>query len=1200
MMTIHDLFLRPIDRNINGVIKVGQQDEANVTQELEEYVVTRELDREFNRFFSRYSDALGSETDKVGVWISGFFGSGKSHFLKILSYLLANRDINGTRAADFFDEAKIPDALVRANIERVARAAEKTDVILFNIDAKADAESKTNKEAVVKVMQKAFDEHLGYLASSPEMAAFERLLDKRGHYAAFKDAFQTRSGKPWVQERDGWAFFQGEITAALGEAAGLSENEAIRLIESLNVKQGVSAEEFATEVRDYLNRRGPGHRVVFMIDEVGQYIGDNSSLMLNLQSVTEELGTRAPGRAWVMVTSQEDIDSVLGGRSKNNDFSKIQGRFNTRISLSSANTDEVIRLRLLNKTPDAERALEALYDAQQATLKNLISFSSDNVALPSFSSAHSFVSTYPFVPYQFLLLQKAFTAIRTTGHSGKHLAEGERSMLNAFQDAANQYGAFPLGTLVPFHAFYGPVEGFLDSSVRRVIDQARSNPALESHDIDLLKTLFMVKYVKEIKTNLENLVTLSLGSVDEDRLALRARLQGALERLEKQTLISRSGDSYVFLTHEEQDVGREIKNVEVDAGELNSELQSRVWDSVYPVKTLKYDGYHSYAFNRKLDDRLFGASSGDIGLHLITPYADRYPELREEQNALMASGGGLEALVILPDDTLLFSELAEMVRTEKYLRRKSGADASPSMQSIMHARAEQNAGRKERVETNLRKAITDARVYANGARLPSGASEPREVLTLALRTLVDNGYQKLRYIVKSYQTEADVARALSTADDGQDLDGNAPNHLALEELERFLTDQSLRSVRVTVRSLLENFGHRPFGWSEAELLGVLAALVVRGTAELRRAQGPVNPGEKGLAATLMKKSAQDEITVRLSEVIDPVALNAARELAREAFDGAAVPSEAPKLATEFRERLRQDQTDLTHYEAQAAAGYPFGPLLPPAAQTVKTLLSAEGTAAFFAAVKSHREALEDWYDLRTKLRAFYKGQQLGIFDATRRDLTELGPDLGRVADPGLLAKVSRAQEVMAKDDPTRDIPSIAGLLGPVREHIAGLLVEVKTQVEALWKAEVTRLMSIAQELGPDETKALTGPFLAVKGDLERAATIDAADATQLRVQLSGKEVERAILARINELAQVVVTPPVQVTGTPVLEDGNQPVVVLPPVVPAPRPIRTVTARKAVANQKPYIETAQDIEDFLGELRRELEGAVRKGERVRIE
>ena len=206
-----------------------------------------------------------------------------------------------------------------------------------------------------------------------------------------------------------------------------------------------------------------------------------------------------------------------------------------------------------------------------------------------------------------------------------------------------------------------------------------------------------------------------------------------------------------------------------------------------------------------------------------------------------------------------------------------------------------------------------------------------------------------------------------------------------------------------------------------------------------------------------------------------------------------------------------------------------------------------------------------------------------------------------MTDPGLLAKVSRAQEVMAKDDPTRDIPSIAGLLGPVREHIAGLLVEVKTQVEALWKAEVTRLMSIAQELGPDETKALTGPFLAVKGDLERAATIDAADATQLRVQLSGKEVERAILARINELAQaVVVTPPVQVAGTPVPGGGSQPVVVLPPVVPAPRPIRTVTARKAVANQKPYIETAQDIEDFLGELRRELEGAVRKGERVRIE
>ena len=361
-LRIGDLFVKPIGRPINGVIKAGQQDDTNVRDELEEYVVTRELDGQFRKFFEHYADSLDRPTDKVGVWISGFFGSGKSHFLKILSYLLANRDAGGKRALAYFDTGKLPDPMVQAMVEKAARAAEHTDVILFNIDAKADSSSKSNKEAVAKVMHKAFNEHLGYLASSPEMAALERMLDKRGKYGAFKAAFERAVGRSWTEERDGWAFLQTEITGALSEAAGLSAEEGQRWLESLGVQRDPSAEEFALEVRDYLDRRGKQHRVLFMVDEVGQYVGDNSSLMLNLQSVAEELGVQAPGRAWILVTSQEDMGRVLEGKGNSNDFSKIQGRFNTRISLSSANTDEVIRLRLLNKTGDGTQALRALYD----------------------------------------------------------------------------------------------------------------------------------------------------------------------------------------------------------------------------------------------------------------------------------------------------------------------------------------------------------------------------------------------------------------------------------------------------------------------------------------------------------------------------------------------------------------------------------------------------------------------------------------------------------------------------------------------------------------------------------------------------------------------------------------------------------------------------------------------------------------------
>ena len=135
-MYIKNMFAKPIDRNIKGVIKVGQGDDENVKQELEEYVVTRELQKHFADFFSSYKRGIVGNTDAMGVWIAGFFGSGKSHFLKILSYILENRVVDGKTALDYFiDDKKIKDEIVLADMKLAANVS--SDVILFNIDSKS-------------------------------------------------------------------------------------------------------------------------------------------------------------------------------------------------------------------------------------------------------------------------------------------------------------------------------------------------------------------------------------------------------------------------------------------------------------------------------------------------------------------------------------------------------------------------------------------------------------------------------------------------------------------------------------------------------------------------------------------------------------------------------------------------------------------------------------------------------------------------------------------------------------------------------------------------------------------------------------------------------------------------------------------------------------------------------------------------------
>ncbi|MCK5893416.1 MAG: BREX system P-loop protein BrxC [Endozoicomonadaceae bacterium] len=543
-MTIKDLFYKPLDRAINGVVKADQDDNATVYQELDEYVVTNELETHFRAFFDSYSTDLSdpSIANRVGVWISGFFGSGKSHFLKTLSYILANKaafDEGGNQktAVQFFDEEKIRDAMIRADIDKAVSAT--ADVILFNIDSKASSNDDGNP--ILNVFLRVFNEHQGFSGDHPHVAHMERHLEQKGVYGKFKEAFNKESGIDWVEERDGYQFYQDDVEKALSAALDLSLEAAHKWFEASEETFSVSVENFCQWVKEYLDAQpqGESHRILFLVDEVGQFIGSDTKLMLTLQTITENLGTICKGRAWIVVTSQADMDAILGelSSSKANDFSKIAGRFKTRLSLSSSNTDEVIQKRLLRKTPEAAAELRAVFEKKGDILKNQLTFDRTGPTLKNFDGPESFVNNYPFAPYHFQLVQKVFEEIRKVGATGAHLAYGERSMLDAFQMAAKAIADKPIGALIPMHRFYSAVEGFLDTAVKRTIDQAGDNVTLDAFDGQILRTLFMIRYVDLIKGTLDNLVTLSIEQIDEDKLALRKRIEESVQRLEKESLI---------------------------------------------------------------------------------------------------------------------------------------------------------------------------------------------------------------------------------------------------------------------------------------------------------------------------------------------------------------------------------------------------------------------------------------------------------------------------------------------------------------------------------------------------------------------------------------------------------------------------------------------------------------------------------------
>ncbi|MEN6566988.1 MAG: hypothetical protein ABFC57_11870 [Veillonellales bacterium] len=244
-MILKELFSKEIDRDIKGVIKVGQGDDENIRQELEEYVVTRELKKHFADFFASYRKGINGCTDKMGVWISGFFGSGKSHFLKIMSYLLSNREVNGRKALEYFtDDNKIADTKVLADIKLAASIADQTDVVLFNIDSKSEMTGKQSKDAIVSVFLKVFNEMQGFCGSIPFLADLERTLAETGRYEEFKEKFIADFGKPWETSRHKFDFIQDTIVDVLADMDFMSEAAARNWCEKATESYNISIEAF--------------------------------------------------------------------------------------------------------------------------------------------------------------------------------------------------------------------------------------------------------------------------------------------------------------------------------------------------------------------------------------------------------------------------------------------------------------------------------------------------------------------------------------------------------------------------------------------------------------------------------------------------------------------------------------------------------------------------------------------------------------------------------------------------------------------------------------------------------------------------------------------------------------------------------------------------------------------------------------------
>ena len=385
MTTLKAIFKKPVDRPIEGVIKAD--DEASLRLEIEEYVLTKEVEKRLESFLGAYNSYEGAN----GVWVSGFFGSGKSHLLKMLALLLENRQIDGASTLDLFLPKCGDNEILRGDLKRAVGIPSKS--ILFNIDQKADVISKTQIDALLAVFVKVFDEMSGYYGKQGHIAQFERDLDSRGLYGKFQIAYEGIAGRSWQKGRE-QALLESQNTAkAYAQVTACDEASAIGILDKYRSQYRVSIEDFAEQVNAYIERQCTDFRLNFFVDEVGQYIAENVKLMTNLQTIAESLATKCRGRAWIIVTAQEDMGTVVGemGKQQGNDFSKIQARFANRMKLTSSDVAEVIQKRLLMKNDEGIRLLSEIYHDEANSFKTLFDFADGSQAYRNYQDRDHFI-----------------------------------------------------------------------------------------------------------------------------------------------------------------------------------------------------------------------------------------------------------------------------------------------------------------------------------------------------------------------------------------------------------------------------------------------------------------------------------------------------------------------------------------------------------------------------------------------------------------------------------------------------------------------------------------------------------------------------------------------------------------------------------------------------------------------------------------
>ena len=1062
MKVIGDLLSRDLARRIEEVIQVDQAEEEAVFTEVDEYIATDAIRDLYAELFDAVAKAPAEPNEAIGVWVSGFFGSGKSSFAKNFGYALQNGAVKGKSFSTRFKE-RIADKRVDDLLDLI-NARFPTEVIFFDIAKEQDTRRVTQR--ISEFLYVVLLRHLGY-AEDFDIAELEIELEAEGKLDLFVQECTKLHKQDWKIVRKG-AQRVSRASAVLHEIDRKTYPSADSWTHSQrNRDTAVPLSKVVERCFELVARRRPGKALVWVIDEVGQHVARSDDKIEDLRAVVQEFGLvgrnlvkakKIVAPAWVIVTSQEKLEEVVSALdSKRVQLAKLQDRFRHRVDLAPSDIREVATKRVLAKTKEAVPRLAGLFDNNQGQLNAALRL--ERTTRKTETSEADFVQFYPYPPHYIDLSIGIVSGLRLQPGAPKQYGGSNRTIIKQAYEMLvsdrTDMKSQPIGALVTLDRVYELVEGNLTTEKRTDIDAIGQRFKGDAEDkgwaVRVAKVVCLLEFVRDLPRTEANVAAFLVDEVG--KAAPLAPVQTAIKKLQAAQFVRNTDEGWKLQTAQEKNWDTERKTHLDPKPRERNEIGRQVLRDVFAEPALKTCKFRDRTFRIGVthDGTQIG-DDGDLAVALaVADDTDDLPkkiqEVRDESRLDAHKNDIFWCFALSPDIDQTVAELfASRKMVEKY--GQLGAQSRISGEEASCLQDEKNAVLSH--QNRLRDKFTEA--MERGTGLFRGVSwdasalgkSHGEIFKKLYGNVVPDLYPKLEMgsrplkgdeaeqVLKAADLKA-LPQVLYAGDKGLNLvvkEGpkyvpNPAADVAKEVLDYLVAqnDYGNRDER-TGKALEKKFGGIGYGWDRDMLRLVLAVLFRAGAIEVSQA------GEKftsyGDPRSRPPFVNNNTFKAALFTPVKPIDLKTLTQAVEsyEALTGETVDVDKNAIAEALKKFVAAELKTVLPVEAQAKAHH-----LPVQGQIeeFRTALTGIETAApddCVTALAGGGASLKQSRDRVRKIAACLDEKGLSSLRGARQAVGQMWPQLEARGGDGVKEEVEKLNGLLAAENFYESLPAI--------------------------------------------------------------------------------------------------------------------------------------------------------------------------------